>query len=143
MVGTHLNLEIRVTEMNFIEGRLIDPDTTSIWVGNDNTETSTNRRTAITLNRPDVPTNAVGMSKILSKTNQYIEFTNTDMDADGAQTTVPYLDAQEVNSEPAVPLAGMGIYFKGGVRSGGYVAPKIITYDFSPHIKIPEASDTQ
>lgn len=138
IVGTHLNLEIRVTEINFIEGKLVNPETSSIWISNDNTDVSKEKRTQITLYKPDVPTNAIGASKILSSTNQYIEFTHTDMDSDGAQTTVPFLDAQEVASDPPVPLSGAGIYFKGRDRSGGFVAPKIISYDFALHIQTPD-----
>lgn len=42
-VGKHLNLEMRVTEVDFVTGRLIDPET-SVWVSNDNTETSGDER---------------------------------------------------------------------------------------------------
>lgn len=58
------------------------------------------------LNRPDVPTNSRIKSLPDSTTNQYIDFTHTDMDADAAQTTIPYLDAQDVISIPACPISG-------------------------------------
>lgn len=58
------------------------------------------------LNRPDVPTNSRVKSQPDSTTNQYIDFTHTDMDADAAQTTIPYLDAQDVISIPACPISG-------------------------------------
>ena len=74
----------------------------------------------------------------MSKSNQYVEFTHTDIDADVAQTTVPYIDAQEVTSVPPVALSGVGIYVKGQKYYGGFVAPKLFTYDFSPHIDTPE-----
>lgn len=83
------------------------------------------------------------------------------MDADAAQTTIPYLDAQDVISIPPCPisgkynfshfisklkstvnlfkrLSGAGIYHKGLNMYGGFVAPKLITYDYSPHIEIPQ-----
>lgn len=71
-----------------------------------------------------------------SNHNQYIDFVNTNMDKDAAQTTVPFIDTQDVMSNPAVPLSGIGIYHKGRNGYGGFLAPKIITYDFSPHVKM-------
>lgn len=39
-------------------------------------------------------------------------------------------------------LSGAGIYHKGQNMYGGFVAPKLITYDYSPHIEIPQPSVT-
>lgn len=41
MVGTHMNLEIRVNEYDFVSGK-VDP--VSEWISNDNTEFSTQKR---------------------------------------------------------------------------------------------------
>lgn len=70
----------------------------------------------------------------------FVEFTYSDLDKDVAQTTVPFLDAQEVSSIEPVPLKGAGLFHKGRNHFGGFIAPKIITYDFSPHLKpaLPE-----
>lgn len=65
----------------------------------------------------------------------FIEFTHSDMDRDAAQTTVPFLDAQEVLPSVLVPLSGAGIFYKGENYFGGFIAPKVITYDFSKHLK--------
>lgn len=88
--------------------------------------------------KPDIPTRSRSKSEPTSTSNQYVEFTHTDVDADVAQTTVPYLDAQDVTSIPAVALAGAGLFYKGQRGFGGYVAPKLYTYDFAPHIEKPE-----
>lgn len=40
MIGSHLNIEIRVTPFDFMTGKLIDHSTKSNWIGNDNTEFS-------------------------------------------------------------------------------------------------------
>lgn len=141
LIGSHLNLEMRVTEMDFATGKLMDPETTSYWISNDNTESSTNKRTKIELNRPDIPTSQTAPSAIDSLTNQYLEFTHTDMDADAAQTTVPFLDAQEVASDPAVPLTGLGLYHKGRTLSGGFIAPKVMTLSFTPYLQPPQVID--
>lgn len=86
------------------------------------------------LKKPDVPTRSTLPSVPDSKTDQYIKFTNTDMDRDAAQTTVPFVDAQPVTSLVPVPLSGAGIFHKGRDYFGGFVAPKIITYDYSKHM---------
>jgi hypothetical protein len=39
-VGTHLNLEIMVTPLNFTAGTLDNPHQKSVWIGNDNTDAS-------------------------------------------------------------------------------------------------------
>lgn len=44
MVGSHLNIEARVTPFNFISGELIEPKLKSYWIGNDNTEHSNQSR---------------------------------------------------------------------------------------------------
>uniref|UniRef100_A0A1B0D3K4 Uncharacterized protein n=1 Tax=Phlebotomus papatasi TaxID=29031 RepID=A0A1B0D3K4_PHLPP len=134
-IGPRVNLEIRVNEFNFETGKV---DTIGIWISNDNTEVSAEKRTQIFLRQPNVPTRAKARSQVDSKSNQFIEFTHTDMDADAAQTTVPFMDAQDVVSEPPVPLSGVGIYHKGLPLYGGFVAPKIIVYNMAQHVYTPK-----
>lgn len=43
-LGGHLNMEIRITEVDFVTGKLIDPTTTSYWYSNDNTAASLIKR---------------------------------------------------------------------------------------------------
>ncbi|ETN67800.1 hypothetical protein AND_000368 [Anopheles darlingi] len=132
LLGTHLNLMIRMTEMNFTSGQLMDLDK-SIWIGNDNTIA----RTELVLKQPDVPTKALSKSVPDSTNGQYVRFTPTDREADAAQTTVPFLDAQPVYTHRPVPLSGAGIFHKGQSKSGGFLAPKLLTYDFTTHIQRP------
>ncbi|XP_031632298.1 uncharacterized protein LOC116346405 isoform X2 [Contarinia nasturtii] len=141
VVGTHLNLEIRVTEADFTTGRLIDPEQTSFWKSNDNTESSSDKRTPIKLKNPDIPILCPSQSEIDSVSNQYIEFTHTDLDRDVGQTTVPYIDAQDVISRVPVALSGAGVYHKGKTNYGGFIGLKLITYDFQPHILTPRLAD--
>lgn len=143
VIGTHLNLEIRVTEADFTTGRLIDPEETSFWKSNDNTESSSNKRTPVKLTRPDVPTLCPSSSEVTSTTNQYIEFTHSDLERDVGQTTVPFIDAQDVISRVPVALGGAGIYHKGKTLYGGFIGLKLITYDFQPHVISPEPSDDE
>ncbi|KAG5894130.1 hypothetical protein JTB14_004068 [Gonioctena quinquepunctata] len=135
-IGSHLNFEIYVTKFDFDTGKLINPQSTSIWIDNTNTDSaSKNPRTRVRINSPDIPTRSPSPSIPTSKSDQYIELTHSDIDRDAAQTTVPFLDAQKLESIQAVPLSGAGIFHKGRSFFGGFITPKIITYDFSKHLK--------
>lgn len=143
VLGSHLQLEVRLTEFDFETGQLLDPQTTSVWHSNDNTDNSPGkaRRTEIKFDNPDIPTRSKSKSDMASRTNQFIEFTHSGLNADAAQTTVPYLDAQEAVPIPPVPLVGVGLYFKGNQNNGGFVGPKIFTYDISSHIQKPSPNN--
>ncbi|XP_077292900.1 uncharacterized protein LOC143915942 isoform X2 [Arctopsyche grandis] len=132
-LGSHLNFEIQVMPYNFTTGELNSHKYE--WISNDNTDASAHKpRSKLSLRNPDVPTSISIPSVVLSTSDQFIEFTHSDFDKDAAQSTVPFLDAQPVVSDIHVPLSGAGLYHKGMMGSGGFIAPKIITYDYSQHI---------
>ncbi|XP_070072687.1 uncharacterized protein [Drosophila takahashii] len=132
VVGTHLNLEAQFSKFNFESGQLIEPTKNSFWKSGG----SDQPRKQLHLKNPNVSTRS-NSSVPLSSDNQYIEFTNTGFKEDAAQSTVPFIDIQDVTSDPPVPLSGIGIYYKGLDGNGGFLAPKLITYDFSPNVKLP------
>lgn len=66
-----------------------------------------------------------------------MEFSASSFNKDASQSTVPFIDIQDVVSKPPVPCAGIGIYHKGRPGFGGFLAPKLMTYDFAPHIHTP------
>ena len=53
------------------------------------------------------------------------------------QTTVPFIDAQNVAPKTGSWLSGVGIYHKGTLGSGGYIGLSVQTFDFSRHM-IPD-----
>ncbi|XP_049278930.1 uncharacterized protein LOC125761642 isoform X1 [Anopheles funestus] len=130
-LGAHLNLEIRMTEMNFTSGTLVDPNQ-SIWIGNDETV-----RTEIPLRYMDVPTLAPSKSTPTSTSGQYLRLGPSGGRVDAAQTTIPFLDAQPVSPLLPIPLAGAGLMHKSIPKYGGFIAPRVFTYDFGPHIQVP------
>lgn len=69
-------------------------------------------------------------SKIHTERHRYVQFTHTDFDKDAAQTTIPFIDLQEVVTDPPVPLTGIGIVYRGNSGFGGFIAPKIKTYNY-------------
>lgn len=132
-IGTHLNLEIQATPFNFTTGKLMQPEMKSFWHSSD---TSPLSRKRLYLQVPDLPTRSFVPSQPDSASGQFVEFKNSDFDRDAGQTTVPFIDIQNVESEIPTPLSGAGIYHKGKPYFGGFVAPKIISYDYGPHIGV-------
>jgi len=53
-------------------------------------------------------------------------------------TAIPFLDAQEVVNNPPVPLEGVGILLKAQSGYGGFIAPKIKTFDYSHYTKVSQ-----
>lgn len=91
--------------------------------------------TELALVRPDVPTKSPEKSQMFAEDNRYIKFQPSDMEKDGAQTIVPYLDTSTVSAY--VPLSGIGLYYKSALGYGGFIAPKLITFDFDS-IRFPK-----
>lgn len=92
-------------------------------------------RSELKLEKPGIPITIRAPSLPDSRSNEYLNFGPTDLEKDAGQTTIPYLDIQPVVTIPPFPLSGAGIYHKGRKGSGGFVAPRIITYDFVKHLK--------
>lgn len=68
---------------------------------------------------------------LISEPGQQIQLQQTDEIKDAAQTTVPYLDLQDVKSNPSQPLAGVGIYYKGNDGFAGFIGIRIFVIDMS------------
>ena len=69
-----------------------------------------------------------------SNDDQFLTFTLTSEKKDGAQTTIPFIDTQEVVTNPPVPLAGMGLIHRSQPGFGGFLGLKISTYNIADHI---------
>ncbi|CAK1554539.1 unnamed protein product [Leptosia nina] len=134
MIGAHLHFEIRSTPFNYTTGRL-SPER-SVWISNDNTDGAEVPRSRINLFSPDVPIRSSSPLPVDSTHDQFIEFTNSDLDADAAQSTVPFIDIQPIEPLKGGSLiSGAGMIHRGARGSGGFIAPKLITYDYSRHVK--------
>ncbi|CAL8073594.1 unnamed protein product [Orchesella dallaii] len=135
VLGNHINLEVQATQINPETGKLLEK--TSHWISNDNTPESGNRH-ELTLEDPDVPTLSHHPSVPDSHTDQYILFGASSQSKDVSQTTVPFIDIQEVRPKPPVWLKGIGIYHKGQRGYGGFIAPKIFTHSVADYIQLDE-----
>ncbi|KAF7987386.1 hypothetical protein HCN44_003148 [Aphidius gifuensis] len=78
---------------------------------------------------------------LISEPGQQIQLQQTDEIKDAAQTTVPYLDIQDVESNPSQPLAGVGIYYKGNHGFGGFIGIRIFVIDMSDKLNLDKLQD--
>lgn len=125
----HIILEVRATPFDFITGKLKDL-TDSMWMSNPNCG-----QTEIVLHRPSNPLfHSNNLSQINNTTNAFIKFGPTDYWNDVMQLTVPFIDTQRVEPYNPVALSGAGLYHKTISGSGGFIAPKLIVYDFESYI---------
>jgi hypothetical protein len=126
---------------SFRTGKIIEPEK-SFWISNDNTDqmghSGNSKRTEVTLKVPDIPTRTKVKSLPFSNPNTFVKFTYTDMGKDAAQSTVPFLDAQDVVNNPPVPIDSVGIYLKAQDGYGGFIAPRIKTFDYGPYVQAVE-----
>ncbi|CAG9773540.1 unnamed protein product [Ceutorhynchus assimilis] len=130
-INGKLRLQVHYSTFDWETGRLSPEQGTYIYQ-------KLGGRKEIDLSKVDVPTKSPKnhQSQMNVNDDSYIKFTNTAFELDAAQTTVPFLDMQPVTNEPAVPLMGAGIYYKNLENYGGYIAPKIMTYDYSQLILV-------
>lgn len=63
-------------------------------------------RSRLQLYRPDIPTRSKTPLPVDSQHDQYIDFTNSDFEADAAQSTVPFIDIQ-----PVQPMKGVYCFY--------------------------------
>ncbi|XP_059061471.1 uncharacterized protein LOC131854374 [Achroia grisella] len=119
-----------------------------MWLYNDNTDGSPSPRRRQNLTSPDIPTRNNAALPIVSKHDQFIEFTHSDFDADAAQSTVPFIDIQPVSTyvQPVdhnVLLRGVGLMHRGMHGSGGYIALKLFSYDYTAHVRAHTTAFTE
>lgn len=65
----------------------------------------------------------------------FVQFQATDIYADAAQMTVPFLDAQPVTTSPASWMSGLHLFHKGREGSGGFVALELECYNTTRHFQ--------
>lgn len=128
VINGAITLQVRATDFDFTAGRLINLDSSFWYVSPQKV------RTELILENPDVPINSKDKSIPSILPDRFVKFGPSDKYKDVAQTTVPFIDSQLVESHNPGPLSGVGLYHKGFIGYGGFIAPKILNYNFSPHI---------
>lgn len=82
----------------------------------------------------DVPTEIPGTVIAGDQPLKLIEFTHSGFGSDAAQTTIPFLDAQDVAPEPAMPLSWINLNYKKNPESSGVIGPGVFTYSYTDHL---------
>lgn len=82
----------------------------------------------------DMPPNKINKKNESTndKINSYVELQTSSPKRDAGQSVVPWFDGQSVtlNKEPS-PLNGIGLYHRGSIDSGGFLAYRLFTLDHS------------
>lgn len=127
-----LTLEIRATEFDYATGKLRNLEN-SVWLNNLNGKE--NKRTELEIDNADSPTRTTNIQEPFDSANKYIVFRQSDIKKDLAQVTIPYIETVYLEASEPRPLSGAGIYYKGEVGYGGFVAIKLIAYDYGETLK--------
>ena len=70
-----------------------------------------------------------------SENNTFLKFVPSGLENDVGQNTLPFIDIQEIVTNPPVPMSGAGLYHKRTVDSGGFIALKLFTFDVRHHLQ--------
>ncbi|CAG7786085.1 unnamed protein product [Allacma fusca] len=138
-LGSHINIEVQATQISPVNGELLQGS--SHWLSNDNTpETHDLPRKELVLTNPNVPTLTKSPSIPDSVHDQFVNFGASSRSADVSQTTVPFIDTQEVRPNPPVWLKGVGVYHRGQPNYGGFIAPRVFTWSAADFIYTQSAN---
>lgn len=71
--------------------------------------------------------------------NARLSFGTSHIDSDLGQTTVPFIDIQDVTTSKPYPMSGVGLYYRATGNKGykyytGFLALKLKTYNFSQNL---------
>lgn len=66
-------------------------------------------------------------------TNNFIKLQTSNVFEDVGQFMMPKINVKEVFPKLRVPLSGVGLDYKVRQESGGFIGPKLLTYDQSRH----------
>lgn len=128
-VKSHLKLFARITEYDFTTAALNTTNTK--WISTSTTDTN---RKEIDLTQCGVTVKPNVQTKQLQEANRFVTFTHSSLEADAAQTTLPFIDIQPVSTQSVTPLIGVGLYYKSEKHQACFIAPKIFTYNFTNHL---------
>lgn len=126
--NSRLTIEVRGTHFDYLTGKL-NPQDDSMWFSN---AKGYNEISIDNLGPPEK--SSVFKDEIVKIPNAYIKFGPTAYVRDIAQTTIPFIDTTRVEPRHLSPLSGVGLYYKSSKYSSGYIAPKLIVYNYEPHI---------
>lgn len=126
----HISLQIRATEFNYATGQLKNVEN-SQWLSDEN-----GGKNKIYVQGSKDPTTSPNRAMPYTTENAYVEFGPGFYDQEHRlnQFTVPFFDSYAV--EPYVPavLTGVGFYLTGQTGYAGFIAVKLVVYDFDENL---------
>lgn len=126
----HLTLQIRATEFDYATGQLTNVEN-SQWISNEDSG-----KNKIYVQGSKNPTTSPNKAMPYTTPNAYVEFGPGYYEQEQRlnQFTVPFFDSYAV--EPYVPtaLTGVGFYLTGQTGYAGFVAVKLVVYDFDENL---------
>lgn len=114
--SNRLKLQVRATKLNFTTGMLNSTENRYLFKRE-------NSKNEFQFNKFDTP---------LSEPGQFVKF--QDLVKNSAESTITFIDAQDVVSTHPVPLQGLELFLKGSKDFGGLLKLKIKTFNYVPYI---------
>ncbi|XP_016843826.1 uncharacterized protein LOC100122910 [Nasonia vitripennis] len=121
-----LHLKIFSAPVSYETGRL--------WINDQKEKVNEPAKDEITLKDVDIPTRTSVVTADRSKPDSFVKFGPTGLEQDVGQSTIPFIDLQEVSSSPQIPMSGAGIYLKRRSNNGGFLTLKLFSYDHTQHM---------
>ncbi|CAG5101284.1 Protein of unknown function [Cotesia congregata] len=142
-----IELQIRVTSLDFTRGKLINLDQSS-WI----TPKEQVLKDELILENPDNPRHTsrsatwiIEDQKYTSRaelkihstitSNKFVKFRASDLKKDAGQSTVPFFDGSEIKMYKSL-FSGVGLVHRAPPGSGGHLAFKIFDFDMSPYFNV-------
>lgn len=120
----HLALEVTFTKFNYTTGKLADPKVRENIMTKVNHNVKKNIISGRGNQRPVLYTDNVPSTETKAG---LVQFSPSNLFDDVGQSTIPFLDTQLVKSSCAA-LVGVGLQFRTRDKSGGFIAPILVTY---------------
>lgn len=63
--------------------------------------------------------------------DQFLKFSISNLESDLGQTTIPFIDIQNVTTNVPTPMSGIGLYYRksNNTKTAGFIGLKLKTYD--------------
>ncbi|XP_063977277.1 uncharacterized protein LOC135162578 [Diachasmimorpha longicaudata] len=125
--SAQLVIGIRLTAADMTSGMLVQANDWDGWVYPEHQGGTYE----VNIEEPDISIYGPEWNVEVEGDSLYVKFQPTDNIKDFGQTTVPFLDSQDVVAEPPIPLSGVGLYYKGQKGYGGFIGLKLMSFDFT------------
>ncbi|XP_044576677.1 uncharacterized protein LOC123259921 isoform X3 [Cotesia glomerata] len=126
-----IELQIRVTSLDFLRGKLINLDQSS-WIS----PKEKLLKNELILENPDNPKYVKSNTDPTITSNKFVRFRASDLKKDAGQSTVPFFRGRNTELIDKFLLGGLGLIHRGHPGSGGHLDIKIFDFDMSPYFNI-------